>query len=230
MPAATELPFAWQLQRSRRRTLAIRVRAGVVEVRAPLRAPQAWIEACVVQKAAWIERRLQEQARQADERLRIADGCRLPLLGGETTLRFVAAGRYRAVQQGDTLHLHGRLCPEQAGLPLLKRWLADEARAYISPRAETLAERLGLRPRLASIGYRYTRSQWGRCTARGAVQFNPLILLAPPAVVDYLIAHEICHLRHLDHSAAYWALVASVCPAHTELRQWLRRHEHRLRL
>src|SRR5690606_34730481 len=145
-------------QRSRRRTLAIQVRAGRVEVRAPLRAPQAWIEACVVQKAAWIERRLQEQARQAGEALCLADGSRLPLLGGEKTLRFAAAARYRAVHDGDTLHLHGRLCPEQAGLPLLKRWLAGEARSYISPRAEALAERLGLRARLASIGYRYTRS------------------------------------------------------------------------
>ncbi len=60
------------------------------------------------------------------------------------------------------------------------------------------------------------------------VQYNWLIMLAPANCVDYLIAHEICHLKHMNHSKTYWALVESVCPHYRESRRWIKANEHRL--
>ena len=69
---------------------------------------------------------------------------------------------------------------------------------------------------------RFTRSKWGHCTSEGVLQYNWHIVLAPEPVVDYLVAHEVCHLRHLNHSAHFWALVASVCPDYQAQRDWLK--------
>ena len=79
-----------------------------------------------------------------------------------------------------------------------------------------------------------TRSRWGSCSAEGNLMFSWRLILAPPSVLDYVVAHEVAHLRHMDHSRAFWNVVRKVCPEYQAPRNWLRRegaglHRYRFR-
>lgn len=74
------------------------------------------------------------------------------------------------------------------------------------------------------ITIRDQKTRWGSCSARGTLSFNWRLMLAPPAVLDYVVVHELCHLTHMNHSAAFWALVESVCPDYRTHRKWLKEH------
>ena len=108
----------------------------------------------------------------------------------------------------------------------LQRLYQREALALLTEKLRQLAERLDLQ--FSSVHVRRTKSKWGHCTLRGELQYNWLVCLAPEPVVDYLVAHEVSHLRHHNHSRDFWQLVESACPRSTELRRWLRDNGHRL--
>ncbi len=91
-----------------------------------------------------------------------------------------------------------------------------------------LAISMGLVDKLGAINYRYTRTKWGHCTSEGNIQYNPFIALAPLYVVDYIIAHEVCHLRHRNHSKNFWNLVGKVCPQWQQAEAWLDSEGHRI--
>ncbi len=78
------------------------------------------------------------------------------------------------------------------------------------------------------ITIRDQKTRWGSCSARGTLSFNWRLMLAPPAVLDYVVVHELCHLTHMNHSPAFWALVESVCPDYRIHRKWLKEHGQEL--
>ena len=104
----------------------------------------------------------------------------------------------------------------------IRDYLQREARRDLSRAAARYAERLGERPRRITV--RDTRSRRGSCTAQGEVSFSWRLLLAPPLVLDYLVAHEMAHLREMNHGPRFWALVRSLCPHVDEAEAWLKRH------
>ena len=128
----------------------------------------------------------------------------------------------------DAISLYSRYRqPDEARLQsALQRLYQSEALALLAKKSEKLASVLGLK--FALVRVRRTKSKWGHCTVRGELQYNWLVCLAPEPVVDYLVAHEVCHLCHHNHGRAFWQLVESVCPRYRELRRWLRDNGHRL--
>lgn len=121
---------------------------------------------------------------------------------------------------------------DEAALPRrLAAVLREAARARLGAACALHAGRLG-RPH-GPITLRDTRSRWGSCSASGRLMFSWRLVLAPPAVLDYVAAHEVAHLARMDHSPAFWAIVEGLCPGHAGPRAWLREHGgslHRLRL
>jgi predicted metal-dependent hydrolase len=101
------------------------------------------------------------------------------------------------------------------------------ARAELPPRLMDLAARHGLT--VARVSIRNQRTRWGSCGRDGHISLNWRLVLMPPDVRDYVLVHELMHLRRLDHSRAYWKLVAAACPGYREARQWLRTHGPSLR-
>lgn len=87
-------------------------------------------------------------------------------------------------------------------------------------RVEHFAPRMGVRP--ARVRVKDLRSLWGSCSARGSLNFNWRLLLAPPEVLDYVVVHELAHLAETSHSRRFWALVSEYCPEHRERRRWLK--------
>ena len=220
----------YTLHRSRRRTIAIHVQAHGVEVRAPLKASKRDIDAFVQHKKNWIQGKLIELQQKSTEVLALVDGHAISVMGEVLILQWQVSSRVRICREHDRLLVEGPALDTLQVQQLFLRWLLKEADRALLPLARAVIDDLGLQVRFSGFSLRYTRSLWGRCSAAGNILFNPLILLAPPRVIAYLVAHEVCHLRHMNHAPVFWQLVAQVCPDWQECRHWLRQHGHRLRV
>lgn len=102
------------------------------------------------------------------------------------------------------------------------RQLSYQAAQYIPPRVAMYAERIGVS--YGRITIRHQRTRWGSCSTKGNLNFNCLLMLTPPEVIDYVIVHELCHRKEMNHSARFWALVASILPDYARQKRWLREH------
>lgn len=200
--------------RARRVRVTVEATRGV-EVVLPRRAAQRDAGAAVRELAPWIERRLREAGEQ--RAAVAARGDKVPYLGTMLTL-VPQAGRTRVVQRDHTL-----LTPAGAArVPALELWYRRKARAEIAPRVERAAAQLG--SSYTSLSIRGQRTRWGSCSAKRALSFNWRLLLAPEAVLDYVVWHEVCHLEAMNHSPRFWSLVAAHCPDYREKAAWLRQH------
>ena len=228
-PGAGSSPSV-QLVRSRRRTIAIHVFADRIEIRAPLRASATDIQAFVARKWSWIVRRHEDLQARVGTGISLAPGAVLEFRGEACRVEWLQGERSAVTLEADRLRIIGRQLDARQAEKLFLQWLAAQANVHLSRQALALAAALGLSHRCSGFTFRYTRTLWGRCTSSGNILFNPVILLAPTAVADYLVAHEVCHLRHLNHSRAFWQLVESVCPDWQASRDWLRVHGHGLQI
>ena len=118
------------------------------------------------------------------------------------------------------------LSPEQH--EYLKKLYRGKAAEYIPQRCAYYAGILGVS--YGRISIREQKTRWGSCSAKKNLNFNWKLMLAPPDVLDYVVVHELCHLIHLDHSPAFWALVGSVLPDYRARRRWLKEHGDELML
>ena len=203
--------------RVRRVARARRVKVRVdpqhgVEVLLPVRAPLRAAAAAVAELAPWIERQLAELA---GARERLAPPGTLPYLD-ERLLAVPQAGRKRVHRSGGVL-----LIPEgEDSLAALERWYRRAARAEIASRLDAACS--AVRTPYASLTIRNQRTRWGSCASGGALSFNWRLLLAPECVLDYVVWHEVCHLRCADHSPAFWALLDEHHPNWRHAALWLR--------
>lgn len=224
---APALPFHYSLVRSaRRRSLGIEVSNAKVVVRVPYFVAFSEAEQFVRAKSVWIQQKLEEQAQlisTVPERV-YTDASQLPFLGRHLTLAINQQSKTNVIQYGDQLIVgissRGRLTEEEKARRLVVEWYQRKALHLLTLKTDALVRRLGLTH--TGVTVKATRSKWGHCTIQGAIQYNWQILLAPEPIVDYLVAHEVSHLRHHNHSAEFWQLVASVCPDYKSCRAWLK--------
>jgi hypothetical protein len=211
-----EIPYS-----VRRSDRARRIRVNVdavrgVELVLPRRATEREAQAAIRELGPWIERRWREVGRTREALA--ARGDAVPYLGRMLALA-AEPGRMRVHRRGDTL-----LVPEaeDEAKPALERWYRRAARTEIATRLDRACEQAGLR--YEGLTIRGQRTRWASCSRGGAMSFNWRLLLAPEPVVDYVVWHEVCHLKVMDHSRRFWKLVARYCPDHRQHSAWLRRH------
>ncbi|MCC6473725.1 MAG: M48 family metallopeptidase [Burkholderiales bacterium] len=210
----------YALARSRRRPLCIRVDRGGVAVRAPRWTPLAEIESFLRDKERWIRRRL-EDARRVPPPFVWASGERLPLLGEPHAIRVVpGTAPVRRVAGTIEVALGPDAQPRQLRGAVLA-WLRSQALEVFTPRLADFATRLGLP--VPELRLSSARTQWGSCSARGRILLNWRLVHLPPALVDYVVAHEMAHLKELNHSRRFWAVVESLHPGCGEARRELER-------
>lgn len=119
------------------------------------------------------------------------------------------------------------LTPAEARrLETFKQRYREEARALIGQRLNHFQPLTG--GTYTSVTIRDQKTRWGSCSSRGTLSFNYRLIFAPPAILDYVVVHELCHLTHMNHSAAFWAHVSSVLPDYRVRRQWLKDHGQEL--
>ena len=166
---------------------------------------------------SWIEARVQARGGL----IHLADGSALPLRGIEHDIRHIP-GR-RGVVTADRDRYYIDVPGEAAHLPRrLLDFLKAEARADLTRASAKYAALMGVKYRRITI--RDQRSRWGSCSAGGDLSYSWRLILAPSYVLDYVAAHEVAHLRHLDHSPRFWRLVLTHCPDAARARNWLRQH------
>lgn len=200
---------------ARARRVRVNVREHVrVEVVLPRAAPERAAAAAVRELEPWIERRLAE-GRLALARV-AARGPFVPYLGRSLAL-VREPGRTRARIEGERL-----LVPQGEHRPAVERLYRRLAREEVAVRLDRAVAAAGLS--YASLSIRSQSTRWASCSAGGAMSFNWRLLLAPESVLDYVVWHEVCHLRVRDHSPRFWAMVEEWCPGWRERRDWLRRH------
>ncbi|MEX2453106.1 MAG: SprT family zinc-dependent metalloprotease [Rhodospirillaceae bacterium] len=162
---------------------------------------------------------LVDQMSRVGEAAPFSDGAAFPLLGETVAIRLVGERSAIPVLEDGILRVGGRADT----LPgRVRRWIRTRALEEIEPRTQAIAGNIGRMP--SRISVRDTRSRWGSCSRTGSLSFSWRLVMAPEYVLDYVVAHEVAHLRHLDHSDRFWSLVEKICPNHRTARSWLRRN------
>lgn len=226
---------AYQFARGKRRTIGFAVGPNGLAVRAPRWTPLYEVEAAIQEKGDWILRKLQEtrerHQRQDEARIVWADGVVLPYLGGaiqvalDPTHGFHGKGSH-LVSQG-TLHSPLIL---RVGLPkaatadqirdAVQAWLMQQAFVNFKERMDHFAPLLQVQWRKLRLSSAGTR--WGSASADGSIRLNWRLIHFRQPVIDYVVVHELSHLRVMNHSATFWDTVATVVPDYADLRTQLR--------
>ena len=220
---------SYRFERSRRKSIGFTVGPEGLVVRAPGWVPMREIDAAVQEKASWILAKLQQMRERA--RLPLAPepqwvhGADLPYLGGTVRLCVVARGQLPELPEGvQPLALH--LPPEASAQQLreaAEAWFKQRARALFEERLRLYGPRLGVQHRRLSLSS--ARTRWGTARADGHIRLNWRLIHLPLAQIDYVVVHELAHLRVMDHSPRFWDTVGEVLPDYRERRRQLRSHE-----
>lgn len=220
-----DLRIAYEFQRARRRTIGLIVGPQGLSVRAPRWTPLADVEAFLHEKAAWVVRKLRqyhELQRQSPARIDWVSGARIAYLGRLLTLSLdgTASGPATAMPD-DRLVLS---LPADASADRVRdagqAWLMREARARFEQRLAHFAPALGVRWTRLSLSSAGTR--WGSASADGRIRLNWRLIHLSPEVIDYVVVHELSHLRVMNHSPQFWDTVAQVLPDYDQRRRALR--------
>lgn len=173
-----ELSFSYQIIRSRRKSVGIRIRPdGTVEVRCPLLVSEKSIHEIVCKKANWIEKKL------------------LEIKNTPPVIPFTS-------EELDAL--------------------ISQAKEDLIPLVEYYATQVGVSYHRITI--RRQKSRWGSCSSKGNLSFNCLLMLVPRAVQEYVIIHELCHFKQMNHSCKFWAEVEKIVPDYRESQLWLEKN------
>lgn len=233
---------AYRLRRSQRRSIGLLISEQGLTVSAPLRARQMDIEQALQSKASWILRKLVQQRersrQQAASTISWGEGALVPCLGGSLRLGLRPALRRHqgpdlaawaagtgspftppglsSLMQPAALPVADLLLALPADSPperirdATARWLQAQALALFQQRCGLYAARLGVQPQ--RLGLSSARTRWGSATVDGTIRLNWHLVHHPLRVIDYVVAHELAHLREMNHSPAFWALVRAVIP------------------
>jgi predicted metal-dependent hydrolase len=197
LPDGDSIPYRLELRS--RRTVGMRVTTDGLIVHAPKRISQSQLDNILLSKAGWIRKKLEARQEHAALPMRWRDGATLMLLGNDVTLSVKHDIRSRNVE-----YLAGVLSvalpaadDETAVARKVLQWYRKQALTDFSRRLEILSARLGV-------------SRWGSCNGKKEVRLNWRLIQAPPHIINYVTAHELAHLKEMNHSAKFWAVVGSM--------------------
>ena len=199
----------YTLVRSKRRTVALYIRDGGVEVRAPLKMPKRDIDKFVVSKEKWITDKLLKSREQTERReaFSLDYGDTVTFRGKPYSI--VAKDGKRAGFDGEWFYMPPGLSPEQikSACVQIYRMLAKRD---LTDRANGFANHMGVAPNAIKINSAKTR--WGSCSAKKNINFSWRLIMADDDIIDYVVVHELAHLSEMNHSARFWKIVEGIQP------------------
>ncbi len=220
------MTVSYRFERSRRKSIGFTVGPEGLVVRAPGWVPLREVDAAVQEKAAWILAKLQQMRERARQPLTPAlawvHGADLPYLGSTVRLCVVACGQVPDVPDG-VLPLPLSLPPGASATQVreaAEAWFKKKARALFEERLQHFGPQLGVRHQKLSLSG--ARTRWGSARTDGHIRLNWRLIHLPLAQIDYVVVHELAHLRVMDHSPRFWDTVQEVMPDWRERRRQLR--------
>jgi predicted metal-dependent hydrolase len=218
-------PVGYTLVRRRgRRGVGLKVDSTGLTVSAPLTVPVARVEKMVLESESWVLGKLEVWRGRQVPVQPWEDGAALPYLGGSLTLRLREARRATVVLFGPELVAAVPSRAEETVRRAVVAWYRRAALAHLAQRAFFFSRLAGLVPPRVLLSS--ANSRWGSCNSRREVRLAWRLVKARPALVDYVVCHELAHLRHMNHSRDFWAEVARLCPEYRTLREELEATDH----
>lgn len=218
---------SYRFRRARRRSIGIMIDDDGLRVAAPNHAPIVEVETFIREKARWVLKKLSEwRAAPKPPMVNWSEGSTIALLGAPVTIALLPGRRGISLEHGQ---LGIGLAPRGEPAALRKRgiaWIKERARALLGERLALYAANLGVPT--PSLALSNARTQWGLCHQDGRVRLNWRLIHLPLHLVDYVVAHELAHLREMNHSARFWAVVGRLYPDYQQARIELRHCNHRL--
>lgn len=218
--ASREVPLELSRHpRARRITLRLNAAGDGVRLVLPRRASLHEALVFAERNACWILKHLD----RVPARIPFAHGTVIPLLGEDHLIAHDAGARCGVSREGGVIRVSGLA----EHLPRrVEDFLRREARAVIGARAREKAARV--ERRVGRLSLRDTRSRWGSCNSKGDLNFSWRLILAPELVLDYVVAHEVAHLVHLNHSPRFWKLAGRLSQDMPAAKAWMERHAAQL--
>lgn len=217
------LSVPYVLTRTRRKTLGLSVGEAGVRVNVPWWVPRAEVDEFIREREAWLIKTLRQMKSRRAPEVEWKDGAALSYMGVRLKLRIVPCLFNDVRRVGRVLWVSCTKAEEVAGLVM--EWLRHRAQRLLARRVRQFASRLGRRPAFALSN---ARTQWGICHPDGRIRLNWRLIQAPLEVIDYVAAHEVAHLVHLDHSPRFWRQVDALYARAESGREWLRKNGHQL--
>jgi len=236
----------YELIRSqKRKSIGLQVKQGKIIIRAPYFANVTYIDQVVQSKKVWLKEKVQQQLHSTSNQMCFKNGGIIWLLGEQKRL-IVAFGDSNEIKecsgsvevivktrvktekkQTETNIVSLAVSPSAEQVKKrLELWLKAKASDYILDKVIKYSEQLALHPK--SVNIRQYKARWGSCNNRGELSFNYLLMMAPKWVIDYVIIHELCHLKHLNHRPAFWLLVQKHCRYYQDAKLWLKTNQTNL--
>lgn len=220
----------YRLLRSKRRTIGFLIDDDGLRVTAPRWVTVAEIEMAITEKRGWIFKKINEQRERSVRRLQPPmewrDGARLPYLGTDIVVRTADSASAGIRFDIERRELHVSLpasATEQQLKDRVQGWLQAEARRVFAERLEIYAAKLGVE--FKDFALSSASTQWGSCTADGRIRLNWRLMHFALPNIDYVVAHELSHLREMNHGPKFWETVQSLLPEFETARKALRDHE-----
>jgi predicted metal-dependent hydrolase len=215
----------YTLKRSgRRRSIGLHIDDKGLTVAMPLRASEKWLHSVLQERARWVLDKLESWQAKKPAPQQWVNGATI-LFQGETFVLRIVPSLFASAPQlaGRQLVIHADRVDDPLAIEkIVEQWYRREALQLFTECVAHYAPLMQASPR--EIRLSSARTQWGSCTARGVVHLNWRLVKVPLALVDYVVAHELAHLVEMNHSAAFWRVVQSVCPDYVkrrgELRKW----------
>lgn len=215
----------YQLRRSRRRTIGLAIDHRGLRVGAPLQARLGDIETLIREHGQWVLDKLADwRQRPPPETLTVTEGTLISVLDSPLTVSLTPASRSRWLFSEPRLHLF--VPATVTARDVLEKALRAKARLVFAERLAHYAPRLGVAP--PSLRISAARTRWGSCSHHGGISLNWRLILMPLAVVDYVVCHELAHLREMNHSPRFWSVVQQLCPDWQVRRRELRQQARQL--
>jgi len=215
----------YTLIRSKRKTISISIRDGLVTVRAPLFCAQSEIERFILLKREWVEQKLSISRQQMSEKQAFALNYGDTLLFRGNLYTIASREGARAGFNGECFHLPPDLCAEQIKNACIKVY-HKLAKAHLSERVSFFGEQMNLFP--SSVKVNNAKARWGSCSSQGSINFSWRIIMASDDVIDYVVVHELAHLRHMNHSSEFWETVERFLPDYRKRNRELKGLQRRL--
>ena len=218
-------PDTFLLIRSARRTLTMEIKPdATVVVRAPKRLPLREIQRFIASHDDWINRKQsQARSRPQPQAKEFVDGEKFLITGNSCEL-LVVGGTSKDVDFDGRLLLSAQALPHAR--EAVTKWYRKQARAIFNDRVQEYSRIMGCRP--AGIRITSPRRRWGSCGIKNCLNFNWRLVMAPPEIIDYVVIHELAHIKHKHHGRDFWDFVEEFAPRHRKTRLWLKEHGHSL--
>lgn len=217
------------IRTSRKKTASIKVDDAIVSIVVPQHLPEEKIDDLLKRKNRWIKEKISKhRAIQPINPKQYLSGEAFPYLGRNYRLK-VLKGEFTPVKFSE-----GRLIatlPDGDKHPhmvrnALVRWYNKQAEPKLIEKTRRYAQIVGVEP--DKVGIKTYKARWGSCNSKGHIDYNWKLIMAPHSVIDYVVVHELCHLKHFNHSKNYWHQVERIMPEYREHQAWLKANSKKI--